>query len=333
MPTIINPTITDAGLAAAVDADTNSLQVQITHVAIGSGSYGPTGSETAMVNRLETVSIAQGSVNAGGALTVSVLFPSYAGAPYDAKEIGFYLGDPATGGILFAVYSSTAPAGFVYRSSLEFIAQFTLGLTRVPSGSVTVNIDPAAAVLHALIADHELETDPHPSYVKNLELVGALSAFATETPPDGWMVANGAAISRATYSELFNKIGTRFGVGNGTTTFNLPQAQNRTIVGAGATFAFASAGGSKDAIVVSHTHGSSYVGDHVHGINLQQLNSNSDVGAGRIATGGAGVEGVIPDINSYGAGGHGHSIDYAGSSGTDANMPPYLAALVCIKYE
>lgn len=333
MPTIINPTITDAGLAAAVNASTNSLQVQITHVAIGSGAYTPNGSETGLVNRLETVAVAAGAVELGNSLSVSVLFPAYAGAPYDAREIGFYLGNPATGGILFAVYSSPAATGFVYRSSLDFIAQFSLGLTSVPAGSVTVSIDPQAAVLFALIDDHRLDPNAHPAYLPNAEMVGAFMAFATETPPPGWLVANGAAISRTVYVELFNKIGTRWGAGDGSTTFNLPPAQNRTIVGAGATFAFASAGGNKDAVVVSHSHSSSFVGDHAHGINLQQLNSNSDVGFGRLATGGSGPEGSIPDIATYGAGAHGHTIDAAGVSGINANMPPYLVALMCIKYE
>lgn len=42
------------------------------------------------------------------------------------------------------------------------------------------------------------------------------------TPPTGWLVRDGSAISRAAYPELFAAIGTRYGAGNGTTTFNLP---------------------------------------------------------------------------------------------------------------
>ena len=52
--------------------------------------------------------------------------------------------------------------------------------------------------------------------------VGTIMYFSTSTPPSGWLKANGAAISRTTYSALFSVIGTTFGAGNGSTTFNLP---------------------------------------------------------------------------------------------------------------
>jgi microcystin-dependent protein len=46
--------------------------------------------------------------------------------------------------------------------------------------------------------------------------------YAADTAPAGWVKANGAALSRTTYAELFAAIGTTFGAGNGSTTFNLP---------------------------------------------------------------------------------------------------------------
>lgn len=52
--------------------------------------------------------------------------------------------------------------------------------------------------------------------------VGTTIYVPFQTAPNGFIKANGAAISRTTYSRLFEKIGTTFGVGNGTTTFNLP---------------------------------------------------------------------------------------------------------------
>lgn len=45
-------------------------------------------------------------------------------------------------------------------------------------------------------------------------------AFAHEVPT-GWLQCNGAAVSRTTYARLFKKIGTKYGAGNGSTTFNL----------------------------------------------------------------------------------------------------------------
>lgn len=51
---------------------------------------------------------------------------------------------------------------------------------------------------------------------------GQVSYFALSSAPSGWLKANGAAVSRTTYSALFTAIGTNYGVGNGSTTFNLP---------------------------------------------------------------------------------------------------------------
>lgn len=51
---------------------------------------------------------------------------------------------------------------------------------------------------------------------------GALLMWPASTPPTGWLKRNGAAISRSTYSALFAIIGTTYGTGDGSTTFNLP---------------------------------------------------------------------------------------------------------------
>lgn len=51
---------------------------------------------------------------------------------------------------------------------------------------------------------------------------GVVATFAMNSAPTGWLKANGAAISRTTYATLFAAIGTTFGVGDGSTTFNLP---------------------------------------------------------------------------------------------------------------
>lgn len=60
---------------------------------------------------------------------------------------------------------------------------------------------------------------------------GAVQAFARNTPPTGWLRANGAAVSRTTYAALFAAIGTAFGVGDGSTTFNLPDMRGEFIRG------------------------------------------------------------------------------------------------------
>jgi microcystin-dependent protein len=56
---------------------------------------------------------------------------------------------------------------------------------------------------------------------------GVVATFARNTAPTGWLKANGAAVSRTTYATLFSAIGTTFGVGDGSTTFNLPDLRGR----------------------------------------------------------------------------------------------------------
>lgn len=54
---------------------------------------------------------------------------------------------------------------------------------------------------------------------------GCISHF--HTVPDGWLLCNGAAVSRTTYANLFAVIGTKYGSGDGSTTFNLPNLSGR----------------------------------------------------------------------------------------------------------
>lgn len=60
---------------------------------------------------------------------------------------------------------------------------------------------------------------------------GVVMFFAASQPPEGWLKCNGAAISRISYERLFSAIGTTFGVGNGSTTFNLPDLRGEFLRG------------------------------------------------------------------------------------------------------
>jgi microcystin-dependent protein len=76
----------------------------------------------------------------------------------------------------------------------------------------------------------------------------------------GWQLCNGLAISRTTFAALFAKIGTTWGAGDGTTTFNLPDLRDRFIVGAGNTYAQAVKAGADAAVPTMQTGGA-----HDHG--------------------------------------------------------------------
>lgn len=61
--------------------------------------------------------------------------------------------------------------------------------------------------------------------------IGAISPYAGSIAPTNWLICDGSAISRVTYADLFNAIGTTYGAGDGSTTFNLPNLKGRVAVG------------------------------------------------------------------------------------------------------
>ena len=71
--------------------------------------------------------------------------------------------------------------------------------------------------------------------------VGTVMMIAGSSIPSGFLLCNGAAISRTTYAKLFAAIGTMYGAGDGATTFNLPDMRDRFAEGAGGTYSVGTA--------------------------------------------------------------------------------------------
>ena len=175
---------------------------------------------------------------------------------------------------------------------------------------------------------------------------GAMLMWPTATAPTGFLLCNGAVVSRSTYAALFAILGVVFGSGDGSTTFTLPDYRNKTVLGAGDLYAAAGTGGSKDAITVSHTHTltgtTDTQGAHVHDTNIFRYSdaagtnpaaANAGSYSGKIFT--AGNSGTYNTVATDSQGSHSHSVSgttaSAGSSGTNANLPPYLGVYFIIK--
>jgi microcystin-dependent protein len=105
----------------------------------------------------------------------------------------------------------------------------------------------------------------------------------------GWLKADGTAVSRATYAALFNRYGTLYGAGNGTTTFNLPDARGRAIFGAGTVVALgANDGHAESTRGPGHKHGIVAGGSHGNTFtqaDLNQLTNTAIAGAQTRLTG------------------------------------------------
>lgn len=99
--------------------------------------------------------------------------------------------------------------------------------------------------------------------------IGSGMDWYTDTAPSGWLICDGRAISRTTYSALFAVLGTTFGTGNGTTTFNLPDARGRVLVGKDST----TLAGSANVITASIV--GTKVGTETHTLTVAQMPSHS----------------------------------------------------------
>jgi microcystin-dependent protein len=91
--------------------------------------------------------------------------------------------------------------------------------------------------------------------------VGNIIAFTGSTLPEGYLECNGAAVSRSEYADLFDVIGTTYGVGDGSTTFNLPDLSGKAALGASANYPEGGTGGEEN-----HTLLASQVPSHLHEI-------------------------------------------------------------------
>lgn len=107
---------------------------------------------------------------------------------------------------------------------------------------------------------------------------GSMQMYGGSAAPSGWLLCNGAAVSRTTYADLFGVISTTFGTGDGSTTFNLPDLRDRFPVGAGTTYSPNDQGGLASVTLTSaqmpsHTHTGP---SHTHSVDPPQTNTNSD---------------------------------------------------------
>lgn len=77
------------------------------------------------------------------------------------------------------------------------------------------------------------DDDDVPTSASQAIPAGVMVGYGGSSAPTGWLLCDASAVSRTTYANLFAAIGTAYGVGDGSTTFNLPDSPGRVLVGAG----------------------------------------------------------------------------------------------------
>jgi microcystin-dependent protein len=151
--------------------------------------------------------------------------------------------------------------------------------------------------------------------------IGSLIPYAGSAAPDGWLLADGAEVSRTTYSDLFAVIGTTYGAGDGSTTFALPSLEGKTVVGidtAQTEFdTLGETGGAK-----THTLTAAEMPAHTHAIgSIYGLGLNPATASNRTNLA-AGSSVVYQAADTYSA----------GSGNAHNNLQPYIALNYLIRY-
>ncbi len=218
------------------------------------------------------------------------------------------------------------------------IADSNVTTAKILDANVTTAKILDANVTTAKIADGNVTLEKLIAAVQEaLVPIGGIVPFGRTTAPAGWLACNGQPVNRiGTYAALFAAIGTTWGVGNGSTTFNVPDLQDRYLRHAGATFSGAIGTTQADEVkshahtastnstgahthtvsgtaasdgAHTHTASTNSTGAHTHTFNAQSLASAAGGGyalANNNANVGSNLTGLNNAINS--AGNHSHTV-------------------------
>jgi len=179
---------------------------------------------------------------------------------------------------------------------------------------------------------------------------GLIVPYGKDDVPTGFLACDGTAVSRTTYSDLFTVIGTTWGTGDGSSTFNLPDLQDKTVVGKSGTKAQASSGGAESVTptgsvsltINNHTLSTSQMPSHGHPYRqANQSGISNDASGGAIMTDSNGshanrgaYNGTPNNSNTQVIGGEGGggSHNHGGSGTLSANSMSVMQPYVAVKY-
>jgi len=161
--------------------------------------------------------------------------------------------------------------------------------------------------------------------------------WSTASVPTGFLECNGAAVSRSTYSALFAAVGTTYGAGDGSSTFLVPDLQNKVPVSKSNNKALASTGGADTVAAAGSVGGSTanssltvaQLAAHQHDVLLGNYDGNSSGYPYKNSGGGATTIQTYYQTGSGGAHSHNMSANFSGSA--TSVLQPYLTVIYVIK--
>ena len=145
--------------------------------------------------------------------------------------------------------------------------------------------------------------------------VGTILPWTSATAPTGFLKCDGSAVSRVTYAALFEVVGTTYGVGDGSTTFNLPDLTSRTLVAANTSTSVGQAGGLNK-VTPTLNQNLAATAPAVTGAVTANVTGNVAAGVGNLAVNAATLTGsVTADVGTLAA-----STTINGAPGANQNL-------------
>lgn len=225
--------ITNNGLIKHANASNNSVNLNLTEMAVGDSNgvyYDPDGTELTLVNEIHRVNLTHVVIdeNNPNQLIIEAVLDEVVG-PFYIREVGIF----DSNGDLFAIgkYPETFKPNLPTGSGKRLYIRMILGFANAPSVNLVINNDIALDPNFSTDINNEIANVNQRIDEINAVPAGAVFAIPTINILSGYLECDGAEISRSTYSDLFGIIGTNFGVGDGSTTFNIPDLRGEFIRG------------------------------------------------------------------------------------------------------
>jgi len=284
-------------------------------------------------------------VSAGQFVTFSAWMKASAGGAVNA-DIALFTNDDANAPDYFAAgltmqYAGAMPLSTTWQKyTVSYFvpaghtrARVYIQLTLVNSAvGATIYIDETSSTMSS-------PTVPVPAD-ESLPL-GAIQPYAGATAPAGWLLCDGAAVSRDTYAALFGVMGTAYGVGNGTTTFNVPDLRGRVPVGFDSTQtefnARGKTGGAKTHTLTASEQADMWVGASTNGGAAPSSVNSKNINPGGIGLLGESGTDANASVNRFKIGDSGgpsttfSSLYADGGGGPHNNLQPYLTVNYIVK--